>query len=105
MAVDQFFRSQKFHPDVRLELGSNESVKESVAGGLGLGVISLHALHGQHQENGVSVVNVQGFPLASAWHIVHPAGKKLSPLAQAFEQHLVSQTQQTPSPPKHRSVR
>ena len=92
MAVDQFFRSHRFRPHIRLELGSNESVKESVAGGLGLGVLSIHALHGLRKEHGVSVIEVEGFPLESAWHIVHPAGKKLSPLAQAFEQHLVQQT-------------
>ena len=91
MAGDQFFRQKKFRPDVRLELGSNEAIKESVAGGLGLGVVSLHALHGHRKENGVSVIDVQGFPLPSAWHIVYPAGKKLSPLAQAFKQHVLKQ--------------
>jgi hypothetical protein len=34
---------------------------------------------------------VQGFPLPSAWHIVYPGGKKLSPLAQAFKQHVLKQ--------------
>jgi DNA-binding transcriptional LysR family regulator len=37
MAGDQFFRQMKFRPDVRLELGSNEAIKESVAGGPGCG--------------------------------------------------------------------
>lgn len=88
MASDQFFRKMKFRPDVRLELGSNEAVKESVAGGLGLGVVSRHALHGLQKEHGVRVIDTEGFPLPSAWHIVHPASKKLSPLASAFKQHL-----------------
>lgn len=88
MAADQYFRRKKFRPDVRLELGSNEAVKESVAGGLGLGVISSHALHGKNKENGVQVVDVVGFPLPSAWHVVHHAGQKLSPVASAFKRHL-----------------
>jgi DNA-binding transcriptional LysR family regulator len=91
MAVDRHFREQQFRPDVRLELGSNEAVKESVAGGLGIGVVSRHALHGQQKENGVGIVDVEGFPLASAWHVVHPAGKRLSPLAQAFKQHVLDE--------------
>jgi DNA-binding transcriptional LysR family regulator len=91
MAGDQFFRKQKFRPDVRLELGSNEAVKESVAGGLGVGVVSRHALHGLQKEHGVRVIDVEGFPLPSAWHIVHPASKKLSPLALAFRQHLLKE--------------
>jgi DNA-binding transcriptional LysR family regulator len=88
MTGDQFFRKLKFRPDIRLELGSNEAVKESVAGGLGLGLVSRHALHGLEKEHGVKVIDVAGFPLPSAWHIVHPASKKLSPLALAFKQHL-----------------
>ena len=91
MVGDQFFKTMKFRPDVRLELGSNEAVKESVAGGLGLGVISRHALHGLKKEHGVSVIDVKGFPLPSAWHIVHPSSKKLSPLAVAFKQHLLKE--------------
>lgn len=88
MAGDLFFKKMKFRPDVRLELGSNESIKESVAGGLGLGLVSRHALHGLQKEHGVSVIDVQGFALPSAWHMVHPSGKKLSPLAQAFKLDL-----------------
>lgn len=91
MAGDQYFRKMKFRPDVRLELGSNEAVKESVAGGLGLGVVSRHALHGQQNEHGVCVIDIEGFPLPSAWHIVHPSSKKLSPLALAFKQHLLEE--------------
>ena len=93
MAADQYFRNMKFRPDIRLELGGNEAVKEAVAGGLGLGIVSRHALHGHAEENGVSTVAVEGFPLPSAWHIVHPAAKRLSPLAQAFRQHLLSEVQ------------
>jgi DNA-binding transcriptional LysR family regulator len=91
MAVDRHFREQRFRPDVRLELGSTEAVKESVAGGLGIGVLSKHALHGHQKENGVGILEVEGFPLASAWHVVHPAGKRLSPLAQAFKQHVLDE--------------
>ncbi len=91
MTADRFFRRMKFRPQLRLELGSNEAVKEAVAGGLGVGVVSRHALHGLQKEHGVSVVDVEGFPLASSWHIVHPAGRKLSPLALAFRQHLLKE--------------
>ncbi len=93
MTGDQFFSRHKFRPDVRLELGSNEALKESVAGGLGLGLLSRHALHGQTKEHGVCVLDVAGFPLTSSWHIVHPASKNLSPLALAFKRHLLAEVQ------------
>lgn len=91
MTGDQFFGKKKFRPDVRLELGSNEALKESVAGGLGLGLVSRHALHGLTKKQGICVVDVEGFPLPSAWHVVHPARKKLSPLALAFKQHVLKE--------------
>lgn len=89
MTVDQHFRLKGFRPDVRMELGSNEAIKEAVAGGLGIGVVSLHALHGRDKEHGVAVLDVEGFPVSSNWHIVHPARKRLSPIAEAFKSHLL----------------
>ena len=89
MAADQYFRKKKFRADIRLELGSNEAVKESVAGGLGLGVISQYALHGHQKEHGVRVIDVDEFPLKSSWHLVHLAAKNLSPIALAFKEHLM----------------
>ena len=91
MAVDQHFRRVRFNPKVRLELGSNEAIKEAVAGGLGLGVISSHALHGRAREHGVVVLPVAGFPIPSQWHIVHPAARALSPIAAAFKAQLLRQ--------------
>lgn len=91
MVADQHFQKKKFKPDVRLELGSNEAIKESVAAGLGLGVISKHALHGMDKENGVRVVDVNDFPLPSAWHMVHHVNQKLSPAAMALRAHLLKE--------------
>lgn len=91
MVADQYFQRKKFKPDIRLELGSNEAIKESVAAGLGLGVISKHALHGMDKENGVRVVDVDGFPLPSAWHMVHHVNQKLSPAAIALRAHLLKE--------------
>ena len=89
MAVDKFFKMHTFTPDLRLELGSNEAIKESVAGGLGVSIISMHALHGRTREHGVVVLNVDGLPIDSSWYIVFPKGKKLSPIARIFRAHLM----------------
>ena len=90
MAVDRYFRHRGFRPRVRLELGSNEAVKEAVAGGLGLGVVSRHALHGREREDGVTVLAVDGFPVNSQWHVVHPKARSIAPIAVAFRDHLLA---------------
>jgi DNA-binding transcriptional LysR family regulator len=91
MSVDAAFRAQRFRPRLRLELGSNEAIREAVAGGLGLAVLSAHALASQPAQQGLGLLDVDGFPLASQWHLVHPRGKSLSPLARAFRAHLLAQ--------------
>jgi DNA-binding transcriptional LysR family regulator len=93
MMADKYFKSQKFRPDIRMELGSNEAIKEAVAGGLGIGVVSKHALHGHQKEHGVAIIQVKGFPIMSHWHIVHPAKKQLPPVALGFKYHLLKSVQ------------
>ena len=88
MATDSHFESARFTPTVWLELGSNEAIREAVAAGLGLSVLSAHALGQQPKQHGVTVLRVGGFPLPSQWHIVWPKGKRLSPVAQEFGQYL-----------------
>ena len=89
MTVDRYFKKMKFKPDIRMELGSNEAVKEAVAGGLGIGVISKYALHGRQKEHGVAIIDIKGFPIHSHWHVVSPAHKQLSPVAQAFKYEMM----------------
>ena len=87
MATDRHFARRRFRPDVRLEFGSNEAIREAVAAGLGLGVISRHALQ---TAKDVRVLDVEGFPISSRWHVVHPKAKHLSPVAAAFRTHLLA---------------
>jgi len=85
MACDAHFRKLRFRPQVRLELGSNEAVKEAVAGGLGLGLVSIHALR---DSRGVAILYVKGFPIRSQWQVVRPRGKRVSPIAESFREHM-----------------
>lgn len=92
MAIDAHFARHKFKPNLRLELGSNEAIREAVAGGLGVAIVSRHALHGAASEHGVTELKVAGFPIESYWHVVHPKGKQLSPIAKVFQEHLLVQS-------------
>jgi len=84
MACDAHFTTLGFEPDVRLELGSNEAIKHAVSAGLGLAVISTHALGHVPAADIVTVLNVRGFPVHSNWFVLYPRGKQLSPIAAEF---------------------
>jgi DNA-binding transcriptional LysR family regulator len=101
MTVDAHFKHLKFIPDLRLELGSNEAIKEAVAGGLGIAVISSHALQSDSRKQGIAVLKVKGFPIDSNWHVVHQKGKQLSPIARVFQEHLLTQAKKWEASSSH----
>ena len=86
-AAEHFFAAHGLALRPRLELGSNEAVKQAVAGGLGLSLLSAHAL-AHAVDEGIAVLRVEGTPLPTQWQVVYPAGKRLSPLAGAFLEFL-----------------
>jgi DNA-binding transcriptional LysR family regulator len=88
LSADAYFSRCNFVPRIRLEMGSNESLKQAVAGGLGLSVVSSHTLGPDIARQGLAILDVDGFPLTSHWYTVHLRGKQLSPLAVAFMQYL-----------------
>ncbi len=82
LAAESFFAARGLSPKVRMELGSNEAIKQAVAGGLGISILSGHAL--RKGEDGLAVLPVQGFPLRKSWYLVYPRGKQLSVVARTF---------------------
>ncbi len=88
LACDRHFKALKFRPDVRMELGSNEAIKQAVAASLGLAVISRHALGERSDAEQIAVLDVDGFPVQSNWSTLYRKGKKLSPVAVAFLDHI-----------------
>lgn len=88
LACDNHFRRLRFQPDVRLELGSNEAIKQAVAAGMGMAVVSRHALAERPADEKLAVLKVDGFPVQSNWWTLYPKGKRLSPIAAVFLEHL-----------------
>jgi LysR family transcriptional regulator, low CO2-responsive transcriptional regulator len=88
ITVEDFFSANNIRPNIKMELANNEAIKWSVAGGLGVAVLSQHALLHEPMRDKLVVLDVQGFPIHAAWYVVYPAGKKLSVLAQTFFDYL-----------------
>ena len=88
LAVDEFLQRKGIGLKVRMELGSNEAIKQAVAGGLGLSMLSLHAVTRELERREIEVVRISGLPLRRSWHIVRRSGKELSPIAEIFLEYL-----------------
>jgi DNA-binding transcriptional LysR family regulator len=88
IASERFLAERGIKPRVRMQLGNNEAVKWSVAAGLGIAVVSRHALMLEPMQDRLAVLDVQGFPIRRSWYVVYPAGKRLSVVAQTFFEYL-----------------
>ena len=51
-----------------------------------------HMLVANLAGTAVAVLNVNGFPINSQWHVVHRLGRKLSPIAEVFQKHLLTES-------------
>ena len=84
LVAEQLYAANGLRPRVRMELSTNECVKEAILAGLGVSILSRHALGLEADQSGLTVLDVEGFPLERYWHFVYPVGKQLSVVAQAF---------------------
>lgn len=89
LATERFFAEHQLALKVRMELGSNEAIKQAIAGGLGVSVLSRHTLTLEGAGGLLLPLDVSGFPLMRKWYLVYPKGKHLSAVAKAFIEHLL----------------
>ena len=85
---DAVFRLLEKHglqaPVVRMELSSNESIKQAIVAGLGVTVLSLHSLSLEGTSGPIALLDVKGFPIQRYWYLAHSKGRKLSLVARTF---------------------
>lgn len=78
---------------VKLELGSNEAIKQAIAGGLGISVLSRHTLMPQPAVLEMALLDVEHFPIKRHWYMVYPNGKQLSIVARTYSEYLLEVAQ------------
>ncbi|MEX1189399.1 MAG: LysR family transcriptional regulator [Bacteroidia bacterium] len=72
----------------RLELGSNEAVKQAVMAGLGVSIMPVIGIRNELFLKQLHIIKAEGLPLKTRWQLVWPKNKKHSPAASAFLQYL-----------------
>ena len=83
-ACEEFCHQKHAHFAQSMELGSLEAQREAVLAGLGLAQLPRHAVSQELNHGSLCELPVRELPLLRSWCVVHPRGKRLSPVAQAF---------------------
>jgi DNA-binding transcriptional LysR family regulator len=87
-ALERLLAKHRLKVNVRMELGSNEAIKQAIAGGLGISVLSRHTLALDAATKQIVILDVEYFPIRRHWYVSWPRGKRLSVVASAFLDHL-----------------
>lgn len=84
MVTQKLFEQHGLTPKIRMELSTNEAIREAILAGLGVSILSRYSLGFEAEQTRLTCLDVEGFPLESYWHFVYPVGKQLSVAARAF---------------------
>ncbi len=84
LAAYEAFDRHRMEPRVRMELSTNEAIKQAIIAGLGVSILSRYTLGLDTEQPQLAVLDVEGFPIERQWQFVYPVGKQVSPVARAF---------------------
>lgn len=86
--MEQYFKKNGIELRKKLELTTNEAVKQAVLAGLGYSVLPLIGIKNEIQNGDLQIIQVKGFPIETKWNLIWLKKKQLSPVSAAFVEHL-----------------
>jgi DNA-binding transcriptional LysR family regulator len=83
-ATERFLADRGLDPPEQLTLGSNGAVKQALAIGLGVTLISAHAVGTELREGRLVRIPADGTPLVRPWYVLLPRGVPTRPAVREF---------------------
>ncbi|WP_259015397.1 LysR family transcriptional regulator [Emticicia fluvialis] len=72
----------------KMELTSNEAVKQALLAGLGYSIMPLIGIRNELQNGELQIIKTEGLPIKTTWSLIWLKGKKHAPVSLAFLSHL-----------------
>jgi LysR family transcriptional regulator, low CO2-responsive transcriptional regulator len=88
-ALESAFQEAGLPLHISMQVGNNSAIKQSVAAGLGIALISRVALEMELETHRLVILDVEGFPIMKQWRLVHLKDKNLSATARAFKSFML----------------
>ena len=83
-----FIEGNKLSVLKKMELTSNEAVKQALIAGLGYSIMPLIGIRNELQNNELQIIPVKGLPITTNWSLIWLKGKKHAPVSLAFLEYL-----------------
>jgi DNA-binding transcriptional LysR family regulator len=82
--MEQFIKNNDLHVIKKMELTSNEAVKQAVIAGLGYSIMPIIGIKNELKNNVLQIIPIKKLPILSEWNMIWLMNKNLSPVAAAF---------------------
>jgi LysR family transcriptional regulator, low CO2-responsive transcriptional regulator len=86
--MEKFIKANNLPVKKKMELTSNEAVKQAVIAGLGYSIMPLIGIKNELNNHELQIIPVKGFPIKSVWNLIWLQNKNLSPVATAFLEYV-----------------
>ncbi len=86
--MEKFIEKNSLPVRKKMELTSNEAVKQAVLAGLGYSIMPLIGIRNELQAGRLQIIPVKSFPIKSNWNLIWLKNKKFSLVAQAFLDYI-----------------
>jgi len=78
----------------KMELTSNEAVKQALLAGLGYSMMPLIGIRNELHNNELQIIPIKGLPIKTTWSLIWLKGKKHSPVSLSFLNYLKKEKSQ-----------
>lgn len=82
--MESYLKKQGVNSLKRIELMSNEAVKQAVMAGLGYSIMPLIGIKREIKDGYLAIIPREGLPITTDWKLIWHKEKKPSPVAKAF---------------------
>ena len=86
--MEKFIKSNNLPVKKKMELTSNEAVKQALIAGLCYSIMPLIGIKNEFENKQLQIINVKGFPIKSTWYLIWLKNKKHLPVASAYLQYI-----------------
>lgn len=88
-AMESFIQGKNLMASKKIELTSNEALKQAVIAGIGYSIMPVIGIKNAIDRGEIIIIPYTGLPLKTQWNLIWLKKKKLSPAALAFKDYIV----------------
>lgn len=89
--MEGFLKKQGIHTLKKIELTSNEAVKQAVLAGLGYSIMPMIGIKNELKTGQLAIIPMEGLPISTTWKLIWHKEKKPSPVALAFMNYVIQE--------------